>query len=216
MRRGTLERALIGLLIATIATFGLVTMVSAHARVTYVRWDDETRPARVLATTQEHVANIPGTYWLRVYDPSNRQVDRGDTTIDPDDSTRMSVSVNEDLASGTYRVDWQTVSLEDGHESSGSLDLYLAGQSSTPTTSPQSTPAAPPPAVPTASPAEASAANGQERPTAVASTSALPTSGGPPGGGDHFPPGPQVMLALLLVASGAGAVLVSGHIGNRA
>jgi hypothetical protein len=80
----------------------------------------------VKATAVEEIADIPGTYSLKVYDASDVEVDLGDTTIDGLDPTMMSASVTPGLAPGLYRVDWATVSADDGDEDSGSLELLLA------------------------------------------------------------------------------------------
>jgi methionine-rich copper-binding protein CopC len=115
----------VGILAATILALLVVGMASAHAKVNAIAWDNPASPTKLNATAVEHISNTPGTYYLRVYNASNVQVDLGDTTINPADSTKMSVSVNAALPSGFYRVDWGTLSADDGHSDSGTLYISL-------------------------------------------------------------------------------------------
>jgi methionine-rich copper-binding protein CopC/Cu/Zn superoxide dismutase len=120
---------------AVLVTLALATLASAHAKVTQVEWDNTTNPTKVTATAVEEIANVAGTYSLKVYNSNNVEVDKGDTTIDPNDATKMSVSVNANLPVGIYRVDWATVSADDGDAASDSLDLPL-GVTITPSPTP--------------------------------------------------------------------------------
>jgi methionine-rich copper-binding protein CopC/Cu/Zn superoxide dismutase len=124
-----------GALAATVIALAAVSLASAHAKVTEVEWDNATNPTKVTATAIEDISSATGTYSLKVYNSSNVQVDKGDTTIDPNDATKMSVSVNAGLPNGVYRVDWATVSAGDGDGASGSLDLPL-GVTITPSPTP--------------------------------------------------------------------------------
>lgn len=120
-----LARIAASMLFAALLALSAVQLASAHAEVDEVQWDNASHPTKVNATAVEEIADIPGTYSLKVYDSSDVQVDLGDTTIDPLDATKMSVSVTPGLPPGLYRVDWETVSADDGDEDSGSLDLLL-------------------------------------------------------------------------------------------
>jgi len=125
-----------GVVIAVVVGFALVSFASAHAKVTEVEWDNETNPTKVTATAVENIANVAGTFSLKVYNSDNVEVDKGDTTIDPTNAMKMSVSVNANLPTGIYRVDWATVSADDGDAANDSLQLGLREAIPTPTPSP--------------------------------------------------------------------------------
>ncbi len=125
-----------GVIVAILAALAAVTIVSAHAKVTEVAWDNPTNPTKVTATAVEEIADTAGTYSLKVYNSDNVEVDKGDTTIDPTDATMMSVSVNANLPNGVYRVDWATVSAGDGDAANDSLQLGLGVALTTPSPTP--------------------------------------------------------------------------------
>jgi methionine-rich copper-binding protein CopC len=124
-----------GAVAAVVLILAIVSGASAHAKVTVVEWDNTTNPTKVTATAVEEIAATPGTFSLKVFNSSDVEVDHGDTTIDPNDATKMSVSVNANLPVGIYRVDWATVSAEDGDAANDSLDLPL-GVTITPSPTP--------------------------------------------------------------------------------
>src|SRR5262249_2643680 len=99
----------------------LIPVASAHAIL--VRSDPEATaqlqapPSQVRLWFSEDVN--PGTSRVVVVDPTNRQVDGGDSHVNPGDSTEIDVSLPL-LSSGTYIVTYQTQSADDGHVSGGS------------------------------------------------------------------------------------------------
>ena len=84
----------------------------------------ETAPEAVIAWFTEPIE--AGLSEIRVLDSSGARVDRGDTKIDPNDPTAMSVRL-EPLADGTYTVAWRNVSTVDGHLVRGSF-LFSVGE----------------------------------------------------------------------------------------
>jgi len=60
---------------------------------------------------------------LRVEDADRRQVDKGDSRVDPADSTLLQVGVPP-LPSGRYRVYW-TVVARDGHRTEGDFSFRV-------------------------------------------------------------------------------------------
>ena len=84
----------------------------------------ETAPETVIARFTEPIE--AGLSEIRVLDASGARVDEGDTTVDPNDPTAMSVGL-EPLGSGTYTVAWKNVSTVDGHLVRGSF-LFSVGE----------------------------------------------------------------------------------------
>jgi methionine-rich copper-binding protein CopC len=62
----------------------------------------------------------PGDTMVQVFNDAKKQVDEGDSKVDKDDPTLLTVSVPK-LASGTYTVTWTAVCLVDGHTTHGSF-----------------------------------------------------------------------------------------------
>lgn len=137
--------------------------VFAHATIKTVAWDNPVQPTKVIATAQgDDISNEPGTFYLRVYHvATGSRVDRDDAAVSLSNPKVMTVSVPSTLVPGEYRVDWGTVSAEDGEEASGSLSLVLAAAA--PTQAPTQAPAPPAgaPAAPTAGDAGLAAAQQQ-------------------------------------------------------
>ncbi len=157
-------------------TFGLLTLVlsgvlglragSIYAHARYERSDPpadavipEAPPEIHVWFTQE-LFRREGANDLRVYGPGGTRVDEGDARIDDDDRTHMIVSLQPGLPAGTYTVEWETLSAEDGDEDSGEFSFTVspASEGGTPPASeigtaqaatPTETPTTPPP---TASP----------------------------------------------------------------
>lgn len=171
-----------------------VSMALAHAAVTDVAWDNPTNPTQVIGNAQEDIQRVTGTYYLKVYNSANQEVDTGNFTVVDANRKQMTVSVQPNLPAGTYRVDWATVSDDDGDPDSGSLTLELAAQ------------ATPTPVPATATPGS-SATVAATQPTATQTSVHLPTTGGVP------PSEGMPWAALGLLGAGAlsmmaGAVLV--------
>ena len=82
----------------------------------------ETAPEAVIAWFTEPIE--AGLSEIRVLDSSGARVDRGDTAVDPNDPTAMSVGL-EPLANGTYTVAWKNVSTVDGHRVRGSFPFSV-------------------------------------------------------------------------------------------
>ena len=67
----------------------------------------------------------PALSEIRVLDSQGQQIDLGDSALDPDDPTVMSVSVGT-LGNGSYTVAWRNVSTVDGHSVRGAY-LFSVG-----------------------------------------------------------------------------------------
>jgi methionine-rich copper-binding protein CopC len=90
---------------------------------------------------------------ISVFAADCTQVDLGDSAIDLNDPEHKhaSVTLKPDLPDGTYTVQWQSVSAEDGDEASGSY-TFTVSSTATPMASPSASAAASPAASPTACP----------------------------------------------------------------
>jgi methionine-rich copper-binding protein CopC len=141
------------------ASLALTGVVSAHAVITDVEWDNPASPHKVIATSgEDEISSDPGSFYLKVYDVHGTEVDLGDAAVSESNPLQMSVSVPTNLAPGSYRVDWMTTSADDGDEANDSLTLLLpqiaaatptaaaAAPAATATTAPQTPPLVAPPA----------------------------------------------------------------------
>ena len=72
------------------------------------------------------VSSTEQTYDLWVTNSSGNQVDNNDNAVDPNDHTHMTVSLPPNLPSGTYTVNWSTLSDDDGDQASGSYNFTVA------------------------------------------------------------------------------------------
>ena len=103
-----------------------VSSVSAHALL--LRSNPEANavlsqpPAQVELFFSESLQ--PGTSSIKVYDSNGLIVDVGDVRVDPDDSTRMTVSLHT-LVNGVYTVTWKAVSSIDGHQTTGTFPFAI-------------------------------------------------------------------------------------------
>lgn len=106
---------------------GLIPVASAHALL--VRSDPaadavlQAPPSRVRMWFSEDLN--PLTSHAVVVDPSNREVDRGDSHVKPGNPREMDVGLQL-LPAGTYVVAWRTQSAEDGHVTGGSFIFRIA------------------------------------------------------------------------------------------
>ncbi len=84
----------------------------------------EEAPTRVAVWFTEPIE--PGLSEIRVLDARGERVDDGESLVDTEDGTAMSVGL-EELADGTYTVAWKNVSTVDGHLVRGSFLFSVGG-----------------------------------------------------------------------------------------
>jgi methionine-rich copper-binding protein CopC len=182
-------------LLAAVALVVLLpSIVVAHAEL------DTPTPADKSTVTQP-VTVVSGTFTQRVKtDGSSLVVKRvgGGTVatggVDPSDDRTMVATPATALGSGSYRVEWTTISLDDGELARGTWTFVVdVAPTPSPTPLPTPTPTAAQPPSPTAGPATPPATS---RPTPV-----------PSAGGDTTGSGSDVILpiVLALVVLGGGA-----------
>ncbi len=105
---------------------GMVTPAYAHALL--IRSNPAANailpsaPAQVELFFSETVE--PGLSTISVFDSNGKAVDVGDVRVDPNDPTRMTVSLGS-LLDGVYTVAWKAVSATDGHLTSGSFPFAI-------------------------------------------------------------------------------------------
>lgn len=132
-RRGVPARIALGLAFALLLALfaalpsGHVPVASAHALL--VRSDPaadailQAPPSQVRMWFSEDLN--PQTSRAVVVDPSNREVDDGNSHVNPSNPREMDVSLPL-LPAGTYVVAWRTQSAEDGHIVGGSFIFRIA------------------------------------------------------------------------------------------
>lgn len=157
------------------------------------------------STSTQPVAIVSGTFTQRVKADGSKLVVKlvgGDTVaeggVDPSDDRKMIATPATPLGSGSYRVEWTTMSLDDGELARGTWTFTVdVAPTPSPTPVPTATPTAAATAAPTTSPTAVPA-------TAVPSASPTPV---PSGGGDTTGSGGDVVLPIVvaLVILGAGA-----------
>lgn len=107
------------------------TTVAAHAGLVKSEPEDgqvlETSPARVTATFSEELDSELSK--IRVFDDQNNQVDNGDGSVDLNDLDHLTMEVSlPPLPAGTYRVDWTSVSAEDGDAEEGEFTFRVGSE----------------------------------------------------------------------------------------
>jgi hypothetical protein len=132
---------------------GLLIAGSAYAHAGYVRSEPgdgaviAAPPARVDLWFSQELFRRAGENWIRVVGPGEWIVHTGDAQIDDDDRKHLWVMLQPGLEPGVYRVEWRSLSAEDGDPDEGSFTFTLDPQAAatstpmgmeTPTASPTS------------------------------------------------------------------------------
>ena len=112
-------------LATVLAIAGIPIAASGHAFLDHadpkVGSTDNASPKQVeLHFTQ---AVEPDFSSVTVTDSSGKQVDNGDTKVDPNDGTKVTITV-KDLPPGTYKVQWKVTSV-DTHKTHGSFSFTV-------------------------------------------------------------------------------------------
>ncbi len=122
-----------------------VTLVSAGVTVVgadseYARSDPASgariprSPTAVRVWFTQELFRRAGANTLAVLAPDGHRVDDGQSAIDADDRTLLSVTLLEPLAPGTYRVEWQSLSALDGDTAEGAFEFTVDPTAPEPTT----------------------------------------------------------------------------------
>jgi LPXTG-motif cell wall-anchored protein len=202
--------SLVGAIALTVALFvGRPVNVSAHAEY------DHSEPAKdatvTAAPTMVKVWFTEGVQLrqssLMVHNAAGQQVDLKDAKLDPSDSENkiVVVSLMPNLPAGAYKVEWKTVSAEDGDEDEGDFSFTIRAAAAAPA---PAAAAAPPTAVAAAPAAQASAPAPKPAAQPAAQPSPSPRAvaqvpGALPRTGSAEPDSP-----LLWIALGSALVLV--------
>ena len=129
--------ALVAAAFALILTFAGASRVSAHAEPVRanppINGSVATSPSQVEIWFSEETTNAAS---IKVYAPDGVRVDLGNSTLDLQDPQRKHVTVGltPHLDPGAYRVEWSSVSAEDGDAASGGFSFTIG--SGTPVASP--------------------------------------------------------------------------------
>jgi copper resistance protein C len=186
-------------LLAAIALAVLLpSVVVAHAEL------DTPTPADKSTVTQP-VTVVSGTFTQRVKVDGSSLVVKvvgGGTVatggVDPSDDRTMVATPATALGSGSYRVEWTTISLDDGELARGTWTFVVEVA---PTPSPTPLPTAAPTAAPTPSPTSVPAT-----PAATVGPTPIPSAGGDTtgSGSDVILP---IVVALVVLGGGAAYLL---------
>jgi methionine-rich copper-binding protein CopC len=123
------------------AVFGLLLAGPAYAHADYLRSAPgengviASPPARVDIWFTQELFRREGANTMMVFGPGERQVHAGEAQVDDDDRTHLWVELLADLEPGTYRVEWRSLSAEDGDNEEGAFSFTFdpqAEQTSTP------------------------------------------------------------------------------------
>jgi copper resistance protein C len=139
-----IARGVAALALALLAAFALTGGVMAHAEPARanppMNGSVATAPALVEIWFSEEATNATT---IKVFGPDGVRVDFGDSKLDLQDPQRVHVTVDvlKNLAPGTYRVEWSSVSGTDGDAANGQYNFTIGA--GTPTaSSPVASPAA--------------------------------------------------------------------------
>lgn len=162
---------------------------SAQAHARYLRSEPgagalvASAPRRVDIWFTQELFRRQGENWIRVFGAQEQPVHAGEAVIDDDDRTHMWVELEAGLPLGTYRVEWRTLSAEDGDTDEGEFRFSYDPQAtvtSTPmvreetaTAEEQPTPTSPP------SPSPFPAVQPTPTLPAAATVTPAPAGGGP-------------------------------------
>lgn len=125
LRRSNSWLATGGLVLAIVVGLGVLPAQSVYAHANLA--DADPAPNSVLDDPPERL-----TIWftepleptlsdIQVLDSNGQRVDNDDSTVDPNDSAIMSVTLQDDLPNGTYTVGWRNLSTVDGHTIRGTF-----------------------------------------------------------------------------------------------
>lgn len=156
--RTTWRHLALGFALALVASFAFANGAAAHAEP--VRADPPINgvvaasPAQVEIWFSEEATDATT---IKVFAPDGVRVDLGGAKLDLQDPQRVhvTVGVSPHLDPGTYRVEWNSVSGQDGDAASGSYTFTIG--TATPVASPQASPVATPIGTPQVIPAAVSA-----------------------------------------------------------
>jgi methionine-rich copper-binding protein CopC len=207
-----IRRAAAPVLVALLVAFTLPGVVAAHAEL-------KTPTPADKATSTAPVTFVAGTFTQRVKADGSSLVVKlvGGTTVaqggvDPNDPLRMVATPATPLGSGAYRVEWTTISLDDGELARGTWTFTVAvAPTPSPTPIPTSTPSAAPSVAPSAS-ATATSSAVPVTPVPSAAPTPVPSADGSATGGS----GDAVLpIVVALVVLGAGAAFLLSRRGQR-
>jgi copper transport protein len=122
------------LLLALVLIYCAWAVTPVHAHAVLLRSNPASNavlaqaPAQVELFFSEPVEANLST--VSVLDSNAKSVDLGDMRVDPNDPTRMTVSLGS-LLDGVYTVAWKAISAIDGHLTSGSFPFAIGNESST-------------------------------------------------------------------------------------
>ncbi len=90
----------------------------------------------------------------KVFNATNTQVDNGDSAVNVNARTQMTVTLKQPLANGVYTVKWEVVTPDDDGKSNGEFKFTLQAPVASPTPAPTAppTPTTTPPPSPTSPP----------------------------------------------------------------
>ena len=123
------QRGLLHLLFLGIVSLSLLAPGVAEAHAAFVRSDPapganlDKPPQQVTIWFSQELAKDSG---IKVFDKAGQRVDLDNTQVSLADPKSMTVGLRP-LSPGAYRVDWESVSLEDGDREEGSFNFTLGG-----------------------------------------------------------------------------------------
>jgi copper transport protein len=198
-------KRLLAPLVGVIAALALVSLAFAHAEPDTVSPGDgavlAASPSQVVIEMSQEMARTADANDINVVDSAGKEVTTAPATIDNADRKKLTVALPPNLPTGTYTVNWKTLSADDGDAANGTLSFTVdpskpasAGKTKLRDTGIGESPAA-------ASPSAA----------AKATSGAAPASdiGGGGGGGTSWILVAAVGLAMLAVGSGSTFLLVT-------
>ncbi|MEO9255935.1 MAG: copper resistance protein CopC [Tepidiformaceae bacterium] len=198
-------KRLIAPLCGIVAALALVVVAFAHAEPETASPGDgavlAASPAQVVIEMSQEMARTADANDINVVDASGKEVTTASATIDNADRKKLTVALPPNLPTGTYTVNWKTLSADDGDAANGTLS-FTVDASKTPSagkTQLRDTGIGPSPSPLTSTTASASG-------TAAAGPI---DAGGSGGGGTSWVLVAAVGVAMLAVGSGGTFLLVT-------
>ena len=91
-------------------------------------------PTRVDIWFTQELFRRQGENLIQVFDPSEQPVQAGEALVDNDDRTHLWVDLEPNLSPGIYRVEWNSLSAEDGDSEEGMFSFTFDPQAETTST----------------------------------------------------------------------------------
>ncbi|MGE3075595.1 MAG: copper resistance protein CopC [Dehalococcoidia bacterium] len=120
-------RLVVGLVLSVVSALLVTTAAFAHAEPATAKPGDGAvllkPPAEIVIVMSQDMFSREGANDIDVLDSTGKEVTTVAAVVDRNDRKRLSVAMPSTLATGTYTVNWKTLSADDGDAAEGSISF---------------------------------------------------------------------------------------------